>query len=58
MSSNSISLSHRNLLHRVEVTANGNNISDVNGLVFSYNADGIFIKDFVNAHNITITWAS
>jgi seryl-tRNA synthetase len=37
MSSNSISLTHRNLLHSVEVTANRNNISDVNGLVFSWN---------------------
>jgi hypothetical protein len=36
----------------VEVIANRNNISDVNGLVFSYNADGIFIKDFTNAHNV------
>jgi uncharacterized Fe-S cluster-containing radical SAM superfamily protein len=56
MSSNSVSLSHRNLLHHVEVTANRNNISDVNGLVFSYTENGIFIKDFVNAHNVTITW--
>jgi hypothetical protein len=40
MSSNSISLSHRNLLHHVEVTAN-RNISDVNGLVFSYTNLGL-----------------
>ena len=58
MSSNSISLSHRNLLHHVEVTANRNNISDVNGLVFSYTENGIFIKDFTNAHNVTIPWDS
>jgi hypothetical protein len=58
MSSNSISLSHRNLLHHVEVTANRNNISDVNGLVFSYTTNEIFIKDFVNAYNVTILWDS
>jgi uncharacterized Fe-S cluster-containing radical SAM superfamily protein len=54
MSSNSISLTQRNLLHHVEVTANRNNISDVNGLVFSYDENGIFIKDFVNAHNVKV----
>jgi hypothetical protein len=58
MSSNSISLFHRNLSHHIEVTANRNNISDVNGLVFSYNENEIFIKDFMNAHNVTIPWDS
>jgi hypothetical protein len=58
MNNNSISLSHRNLLHHVKVTANQNNISDVNGLIFSYSENGIFIKDFVNAHNVTIPWDS
>jgi hypothetical protein len=58
MSSNSVSLSHRNLLHHIKVSANRNNISDVNGLVFSYNENGIFIKDFVNIHNVTILWDS
>jgi hypothetical protein len=51
ISSNSVSLSHRNLLHYIEVTANKNNFSDVNGLVFSYTASGIFIKDFANNYN-------
>jgi hypothetical protein len=36
MSSNNISLSHRNLLHHVEVIANRNNINDINKLVFSH----------------------
>jgi seryl-tRNA synthetase len=58
MSSNSVSLSHRNLLHHIEITTNRNNISDVNGLGFSYTENGIFIKDFVNAHNVTIPWDS
>jgi hypothetical protein len=57
MSSNSVSLSHRNLLHHIEVTSERNN-NDVNGLVFSYTSNGIFIKDFVNSHSVTIPWDS
>jgi hypothetical protein len=34
MSSNKVVIAHQNLLHKVEVTANQTNISDVNGLVF------------------------
>jgi hypothetical protein len=43
-------------LHKVEVTANQTNVSDVNGLVFSHNADGIRINDFTNTKHITIVW--
>jgi hypothetical protein len=58
MSSNKVTITHQNLLHKVEVTANQTNISDVNGLVFSHNADGIRINDFTNTKHITIAWDS
>jgi hypothetical protein len=35
MSSNKVSITHNNLAHHIEVTANQTNISDVNSLVFS-----------------------
>jgi seryl-tRNA synthetase len=56
MSSNKVTITHQNLLHKVEVTANQTNISDVNGLVFSHNADGITIRDFTNTNHVTIAW--
>jgi hypothetical protein len=31
-------------------------ISDVNGLVFSYNADGVRINDFSNSKHVVIPW--
>jgi hypothetical protein len=55
-SSTKASVSHTNLLHKVEVTANQTNISDVNGLVFSHNADGIRINDFSNSKHVVIPW--
>jgi hypothetical protein len=53
-SSTRASISHTNLLHKVEVTANQTNISDVNGLVFSNTADGVRINDFSNTNHVTI----
>jgi seryl-tRNA synthetase len=58
MSSNKVTITHQNLLHKIEVTANQPNISDVNGLVFSYNSDGVRINDFKNTHHVIIPWAS
>jgi hypothetical protein len=54
MSSNKVSISHNNLAHHIEVTANQTNTSDMNGLVFSHNADGIRINDFTNTKGVTI----
>jgi hypothetical protein len=50
------SIFHTNLLHKVEVTANQTNINDVNGFVFSYNADGVRINDFSNSKHVIIPW--
>jgi hypothetical protein len=46
MSSNSVFLFYRNLLYHMEVIVNNNNIN---------NENGIFIKDFINAHNVIIS---
>jgi uncharacterized Fe-S cluster-containing radical SAM superfamily protein len=54
MSSNKVTITHHNLLHKIEVTANQTNISDVNGLVFPHNADGVTIRDFVNTKHVLI----
>jgi hypothetical protein len=54
MSSNKVTITHQNLLHKIEVTANQTNISGVNGLVFSYTSDGIRINDFTNTNHVTI----
>jgi hypothetical protein len=58
MSSNKVSISHNNLAHHIEVTTNQTNISDVNNLVFSHNADGIRINDFTDTKQVTIVWDS
>jgi hypothetical protein len=53
-SSTKASISHTNLLHKVEVTANQTNKSDINRLVFSYTADGVKINDFSNTNHVII----
>jgi hypothetical protein len=58
MSSNKVTIAHKNLLHKIEVTANQTNISDVNGLVFLYTSDGVRINDFTNTNHIIISWDS
>jgi hypothetical protein len=58
MSSNKVTITHQNLLHKIEVTANQTNISDVNGLVFSYNSEGVRINDFTNTNHLTLPWDS
>jgi hypothetical protein len=58
MSSNKVVIVHQNLLHKVEVTANQTNISDVNGLVFSQTSDGVRINDFTNTKHVVIPWES
>jgi hypothetical protein len=54
MSSNKVTITYQNLLHKVEVTANKTNISDVNGLVFSYTTNGVRINDFTNTNYVVI----
>jgi hypothetical protein len=54
MSSNKVSITHNNLLHKAEVTANQTNVSDVNWLIFSHNADRIRINDFTNTNHVVI----
>jgi hypothetical protein len=56
MSSNKVTITYQNLLHKVEVTANQTNISDVNGLVFSQTSDGVRISDFSNTNHVVIPW--
>jgi hypothetical protein len=58
MSSNKVSITHNNLAHHIEVNTNQTNISDVNGFVFSHNADGIRINDFTNTKHVTVAWDS
>jgi hypothetical protein len=58
MSSNKVTITYQNLLHKVEVTSEQTNISDVNELVFSHNSDGVRINDFTNTKHIVILWDS
>jgi hypothetical protein len=58
MSSNKETITHQNLLHKVEVTANQTNINDVNGLVFSQTSSGVRISDFSNTNHVVIPWDS
>jgi hypothetical protein len=58
MSSNKVVIAHQILLHKVEVTANQTNISDVNELVFSQTSSGVRISDFSNTNHIVIPWDS
>jgi hypothetical protein len=58
MSSNKVTITHQNLLHKVEVTSEQTNISDVNGLVFSQTSNGIRISDFTNTNHVIIPWDS
>jgi seryl-tRNA synthetase len=58
MNSNKVTIAHQNLLHKVEVTANQTNISDVNGLVFSQTSAGVRISDFSNTNHVVIPWDS
>jgi seryl-tRNA synthetase len=55
MSSNKVTIT---LLHKIEVTANQTNTSDVNGLVFSYTSNGVRINDFTNTNHVVIPWDS
>jgi hypothetical protein len=45
-------------LKEITETANQTNISDVNGLVFSYTSSGVRISDFTNANHVVISWDS
>jgi hypothetical protein len=56
MSSNKVVITHQNLLHKVEVTSEQTNISDVNGLVFSQIWSGVRINDFTNTKHLVIPW--
>jgi hypothetical protein len=58
MSSNKLVITHQNLLHKVEVTANQTNIGDMNGLVFSQTSSGVRISDFSNTNHVVIPWDS
>jgi seryl-tRNA synthetase len=58
MSSSKVTITHQNLLHKIEVTANQTNISDVNGSIFSQISNGVRISDFSNTNHVVIPWDS
>jgi uncharacterized Fe-S cluster-containing radical SAM superfamily protein len=56
ISSNKVVITHKNLLHKVEITSEQTNITDVNGLVFPHSANGVRINDFTNTKHVVIPW--
>jgi hypothetical protein len=55
-SDNDISIFQRSGGHKMKITANKVELTDVNGLKISYNADGVIITDYTNTNVAHIPW--
>jgi hypothetical protein len=55
-SDNDISIFQRSGGHKMKITANKVELTDVNGLRISYNADGVIITDYTNTNVAHIPW--
>jgi hypothetical protein len=53
-----VHIAHRQLQHYVTVTSTQNQISDVNGLKFSYDAQGVIITNFVGDKACRVNWST